>query len=41
LLFPSGQLASPSIMENFQVGIIGMGLMGKMYARKLSDAGWK
>jgi len=28
-------------MESFQVGIIGMGLMGKMYARRLSDAGWK
>ncbi|KAI0512729.1 prephenate dehydrogenase [Xylaria bambusicola] len=28
-------------MENFIVGIIGMGDMGKMYARRLSDAGWK
>ncbi|KAJ2980949.1 hypothetical protein NUW58_g6808 [Xylaria curta] len=27
-------------MENFIVGIIGMGDMGKMYARRLSDAGW-
>ncbi|KAK7751293.1 prephenate dehydrogenase (NADP(+)) [Diatrype stigma] len=30
----------PSGMENFVVGIIGMGDMGKMYARRLSDAGW-
>ncbi|GAP88850.1 putative prephenate dehydrogenase [Rosellinia necatrix] len=28
-------------METFIVGIIGMGDMGKMYARRLSDAGWK
>jgi len=28
-------------MDGFQVGIIGMGLMGKMYARRLSAAGWK
>ncbi|CAJ2506760.1 Uu.00g079460.m01.CDS01 [Anthostomella pinea] len=28
-------------MESFIVGIIGMGDMGKMYARRLSDAGWK
>ncbi|OTA88556.1 hypothetical protein M434DRAFT_80269 [Hypoxylon sp. CO27-5] len=27
-------------MEKFVVGIIGMGDMGKMYARRLSDAGW-
>ncbi|KAI2631073.1 prephenate dehydrogenase [Hypoxylon sp. NC1633] len=27
-------------MEKFIVGIIGMGDMGKMYARRLSDAGW-
>ncbi|KAI8626097.1 prephenate dehydrogenase [Xylariaceae sp. FL1651] len=31
----------PPEMENFIVGIIGMGDMGKMYARRLSDAGWK
>ncbi|KAF2963830.1 hypothetical protein GQX73_g9751 [Xylaria multiplex] len=30
----------PPGMENFIVGIIGMGDMGKMYARRLSDAGW-
>jgi prephenate dehydrogenase (NADP+) len=23
------------------IGIIGMGDMGRMYARRLSDAGWK
>ncbi|KAL8635411.1 MAG: hypothetical protein Q9228_007095 [Teloschistes exilis] len=28
-------------MDRFIVGIIGMGLMGKMYARRLSAAGWR
>lgn len=28
-------------VDDMQVGIIGMGLMGKMYARYLSDAGWR
>ncbi|MCJ1363050.1 prephenate dehydrogenase (NADP(+)) [Acarospora aff. strigata] len=28
-------------MDNISVGIIGMGDMGKMYARKISDAGWR
>ncbi len=32
--------ASPA-MEETVIGIIGMGLMGKMYARRLSDAGWR
>ncbi|AEO69134.1 uncharacterized protein THITE_2119199 [Thermothielavioides terrestris NRRL 8126] len=27
--------------ENFVVGLIGMGDMGKMYARRLSSAGWR
>lgn len=31
----------PQGMENFIVGIIGMGDMGKMYARRLSAAGWR
>ncbi|KAK7940899.1 prephenate dehydrogenase [Apiospora aurea] len=31
----------PSEMAGFTVGIIGMGDMGKMYARRLSDAGWR
>ncbi|KAK8082468.1 prephenate dehydrogenase [Apiospora saccharicola] len=31
----------PSDMADFTVGIIGMGDMGKMYARRLSDAGWR
>ncbi|KAK6864889.1 prephenate dehydrogenase [Apiospora arundinis] len=31
----------PSDMAGFTVGIIGMGDMGKMYARRLSDAGWR
>lgn len=26
---------------NFVVGIIGMGDMGKMYAQRLSEAGWR
>lgn len=29
------------MMSNFVVGIIGMGDMGKMYARRLSDSGWR
>ncbi|KAF9286027.1 prephenate dehydrogenase (NADP(+)), partial [Mortierella antarctica] len=28
-------------MESIQLGIIGMGDMGKLYARTLSQAGWK
>ena len=28
-------------MVNMVVGIIGMGDMGKMYARKISTAGWR
>jgi prephenate dehydrogenase (NADP+) len=32
----------PVMMEGGKsIGIIGMGDMGKMYARRLSDAGWK
>lgn len=31
----------PAGMETFTVGLIGMGDMGKMYAQKLSAAGWK
>ncbi|KAI1439552.1 prephenate dehydrogenase [Annulohypoxylon stygium] len=31
----------PPEMKEFIVGIIGMGDMGKMYAQKLSDAGWR
>lgn len=31
----------PKDMEDFVVGIIGMGDMGKMYARRLSAAGWR
>ncbi|KAK3692203.1 hypothetical protein B0T22DRAFT_531735 [Podospora appendiculata] len=33
--------AVPPEMANFVVGLIGMGDMGKMYARRLSDAGWR
>ncbi|CAN8097303.1 unnamed protein product [Discula destructiva] len=36
---PSSQV--PKDMEGFTVGIIGMGDMGKMYARRLSTAGWR
>jgi prephenate dehydrogenase (NADP+) len=28
-------------MEDTTIGIIGMGDMGKMYARRISEAGWK
>lgn len=34
----STNLVSP---DDFVIGIIGMGDMGKMYARRLSDAGWR
>jgi prephenate dehydrogenase len=27
--------------DNVAIGIIGMGLMGKMYAKVLSTAGWR
>jgi prephenate dehydrogenase (NADP+) len=27
--------------ENASIGIIGMGDMGKMYAQRLSQAGWR
>ncbi|KAL9474044.1 hypothetical protein ACSS6W_008424 [Trichoderma asperelloides] len=30
----------PAGMENFTVGLIGMGDMGRMYAERLSEAGW-
>jgi prephenate dehydrogenase (NADP+) len=33
--------AIPPDMEGFVVGLIGMGDMGKMYARCISDAGWR
>ena len=31
----------PEEMEGFVVGLIGMGDMGKMYALRLSAAGWR
>jgi prephenate dehydrogenase (NADP+) len=31
----------PEGIEGFTVGIIGMGDMGKMYARRLAAAGWR
>jgi prephenate dehydrogenase (NADP+) len=31
----------PKGMEGFTVGLIGMGDMGRMYAEKLSNAGWR
>ncbi|KAL7946773.1 hypothetical protein V8C42DRAFT_318760 [Trichoderma barbatum] len=31
----------PAGMENFTVGLIGMGDMGRMYAERLSEAGWR
>lgn len=33
-------MATPS-QENRSIGIIGMGDMGKMYAQRLSEAGWR
>ena len=33
--------SQPSKMAGFTVGLIGMGDMGKMYARRLSSAGWR
>ena len=29
------------IMANTTIGMIGMGDMGKMYAKRMSDAGWR
>ena len=37
----SNPISVPAGMENFVVGIIGMGDMGKMYAKRLSSAGWR
>ncbi|KAF4512172.1 hypothetical protein G6O67_001346 [Ophiocordyceps sinensis] len=37
----SASSAVPTGMEDFVVGLIGMGDMGKMYAERLSAAGWK
>ncbi|KND90853.1 Prephenate dehydrogenase [NADP(+)] [Tolypocladium ophioglossoides CBS 100239] len=37
----SSPSAVPAGMENFVVGLIGMGDMGKMYAERLSAAGWR
>lgn len=31
----------PADMTDFVVGLIGMGDMGKMYAHRLSAAGWR
>lgn len=31
----------PGDMDGFTVGIIGMGDMGKMYAKRLSATGWR
>ncbi|KAI9158923.1 putative prephenate dehydrogenase [Paramyrothecium foliicola] len=37
----SSEAAVPAGMENFVVGLIGMGDMGRMYAERLSAAGWR
>ncbi|CRK32834.1 hypothetical protein BN1708_016160 [Verticillium longisporum] len=37
----SSAQSRPAGMESFVVGLIGMGDMGKMYAQRLSAAGWK
>ncbi|GJJ10875.1 hypothetical protein Clacol_005103 [Clathrus columnatus] len=39
--FPKGISPSAPIDEQPTIGLIGMGEMGKMYAKRLSDAGWK
>lgn len=31
----------PADMADFVVGLVGMGDMGKMYAHRLSAAGWR
>ena len=38
-----GCMAAPAMSrpDKATVGIIGMGDMGKMYTRRLSEAGWK
>lgn len=33
--------SEPPKMAGFTVGLIGVGDMGKMYARRLSSAGWR
>ena len=38
---PTTEFTIPAGMENFVVGLIGMGDMGKMYAERLSAAGWR
>ncbi|KAF9998820.1 prephenate dehydrogenase (NADP(+)), partial [Modicella reniformis] len=38
---PNHNKAIKAEMETLQLGIIGMGDMGKLYAKKLSAAGWK
>ncbi|PNY26733.1 Prephenate dehydrogenase [NADP(+)] [Tolypocladium capitatum] len=37
----SSSSAVPAGMESYIVGLIGMGDMGKMYADRLSAAGWR
>jgi prephenate dehydrogenase (NADP+) len=32
---------TPAGMDNFVVGLIGMGDMGRMYAERLAAAGWR
>jgi len=36
-----GFVEKPVNMEDISVGIIGMGDMGKMYARGIGAAGWR
>jgi phosphoglycerate dehydrogenase-like enzyme len=41
---PKNSLTVPAIEEdidNFTIGLIGLGDMGKMYANRLSAAGWR
>lgn len=38
---PGALVAMGRTKEDASIGIIGMGDMGKMYAQRLSDAGWR
>ena len=39
-VLPDVSTSSP-LSDQPTIGLIGMGAMGKMYAKRLSDAGWR
>lgn len=41
LFTTSTSLSRTSVMGDISVGIIGMGDMGRMYAQRFSEAGWR